>query len=238
MTATKGSGPRIVLEGGYKITPGMEEDFPAFFAKIAPVAVQQDGFDAIYGGPVLNSTWRHFGVRFDSEEQMNAWHHHPQHQAVQKAAYAKWWKDLYLRKWIEPIPGEALGDRLMSETRLFVDAPLSDAQMGIVQEALAGLPAFGAKMFETHTGEYESQAYHFVGPVSMLPAADKVIYALVTHWSSADHLNAWKASGSYRALQGLGEVSSELFVALKETRPRDHLRDDKMQRDWRHESRR
>ncbi|WP_263368822.1 antibiotic biosynthesis monooxygenase family protein [Edaphobacter bradus] len=232
MTATKSAGPRIVVEGGYKITPGRETDFLAFYEKFAPVAIQQYGFGAVYGGPVLNSTWLHFGVRFDSEEQMNAWYHHPQHRAVQKAAYEKWWTDLYIRKWIEPAAGEALGDRLMSETRLFVDAPLSDAQMEVVQEALDGLPGLGAKMFETRSGEYESQAYHFVGPLGMLPAADKVIYSLVTHWSSADRLNAWKASGSYRALQGLGEVSSELFIALKETRPREHLRDDKLQRDW------
>ena len=43
---------------------------------------------------------------------------------------------------------------------------------------------------------------------------------------------AWKSSSSYRALQSLGDVSSELFVPLVETRPREHLRDDKLQRDW------
>jgi heme-degrading monooxygenase HmoA len=55
---------------------------------------------------------------------------------------------------------------------------------------------------------------------------------LTTHWFSADHFNAWKSSNSYRALQSLGDVSSELFVPLVETRPREHLRDDKLQRDW------
>jgi hypothetical protein len=34
------------------------------------------------------------------------------------------------------------------------------------------------------------------------------------------------------SLQSLGDVSSELFVPLVETRPREHLRDDKLQRDW------
>jgi hypothetical protein len=33
-------------------------------------------------------------------------------------------------------------------------------------------------------------------------------------------------------LQSLGHVSSELFVPIVETRPREHLRDDKLQRDW------
>jgi hypothetical protein len=35
-----------------------------------------------------------------------------------------------------------------------------------------------------------------------------------------------------RALQSLGDVSSELFVPMVETRTREHLRDDKLQRDW------
>jgi hypothetical protein len=33
-------------------------------------------------------------------------------------------------------------------------------------------------------------------------------------------------------LQSLGDVSSELFVPLVETRTREHLRDDNLQRDW------
>jgi hypothetical protein len=59
-----------------------------------------------------------------------------------------------------------------------------------------------------------------------------VPYLLTTHWSSADHFNAWKSSSSYRALQSLGDVSSELFVPLVETRTREHLRGGKLQRDW------
>jgi hypothetical protein len=35
-----------------------------------------------------------------------------------------------------------------------------------------------------------------------------------------------------QALHGLGDVSSELFVPMAETRTREHLRDDKLQRDW------
>jgi heme-degrading monooxygenase HmoA len=61
---------------------------------------------------------------------------------------------------------------------------------------------------------------------------DGVLYSLITHWSSVDQLNAWKSSSSYRALQSLGDVSSELFVVIVETRTREPLRDDKLQRDW------
>ena len=72
----------------------------------------------------------------------------------------------------------------------------------------------------------------FTGPVQIAPAVDKVMYLLVVHWASEDHFNAWKSSSSYRALQSLGDVSSELFVPIVERRPREHLRDDKLQRDW------
>jgi hypothetical protein len=67
-----------------------------------------------------------------------------------------------------------------------------------------------------------------------------VLYSLTTHWSFADHFEIWRTSNSYRALQNLGDVSSELFVPMVETRTREHLRDDKLQRDWEwpHEDRR
>ena len=86
--------------------------------------------------------------------------------------------------------------------------------------------------FETLTGEFETHPFQFAGPVQMAPAAGNVLYSLITHWSSVDHFGAWKTSASYRALQSLGDVSSELFVPMVETRAREHLRDDKLQRDW------
>jgi len=129
-------------------------------------------------------------------------------------------------------PGEVLGDRLMSETRILVDAALDDTQTKSVRQALAALGAAGAQPFETLTGEFETHPFQFAGPVQMAPAAGNVLYSLITHWSSVDHFGAWKTSASYRALQSLGDVSSELFVPMVETRAREHLRDDKLQRDW------
>jgi hypothetical protein len=120
----------------------------------------------------------------------------------------------------------------MSETSIFVDAALGDAGIRSVRQALAGLGAAGAQPFETLTGEFEAQPFQFAGPVQIAPAADNVLYSLIAHWSSADHFNAWKSSSSYFALQRLGDVSSELFVPMIETRRREHLRDDKLQRDW------
>ena len=130
------------------------------------------------------------------------------------------------------MPGEVLGDRLMSETNILVDRALDDTQIQSVRQALAELGAAGAQPFETLTGEFEAHPYQLSGPLLVVPAGNKVPYLLTTHWSSADHFNAWKSSSSYRALQSLGDVSSELFVPLVETRPREHLRDDKLQRDW------
>jgi heme-degrading monooxygenase HmoA len=231
MAATKATGALAVLEAAFKIIPGKETDFLAYQATVVPLAAAQPGFRAAYSGPVRDTTWVYFGARFDSEEQMNAWHGEARHRVIQKSA-PNWWTALYLRKWRLPMPGEVLGDRLMSETSIRVDTALDDTQIKSVRQALAELGTAGAQPFETLTGEFEAQPFQFSGPLLVAPDADKVPYLLTAHWSSADHFNAWKSSGSYRELQSLGEVSSELFVPIVETRPREHLRDDKLQRDW------
>jgi heme-degrading monooxygenase HmoA len=231
MTATKASGRLAVLESGFRIIPGKETDFLAYQATVVPLAMEQDGFRSVYSGPVWDSTWVYFGARFDSEEQMNAWHGEPQHRVIQKSA-PNWWTALYLRKWRPAMPGEVLGDRLMSETRVLIGAAFDETQTKLVRQALARLGAAGAQPFETLTGEFETQPFQFAGPVQIAPAAEMVLYLLTTHWSSADHFEIWKTSNSYRALQSLGNVSSELFVPMVETRTREHLRDDKLQRDW------
>jgi antibiotic biosynthesis monooxygenase (ABM) superfamily enzyme len=91
MTATKATGPLVVLEAAFKIIPGKETDFLAYQATAVTLAMAQDGFQAAYSGPVWDSTWVHFGARFDSEEQMNAWHGEPRHRVIQKSA-PNWWK--------------------------------------------------------------------------------------------------------------------------------------------------
>jgi hypothetical protein len=162
---------------------------------------------------------------------MNAWHGEAQHRVIQKSA-PNWWTSLYLRKWRPPMPGEVLGDRLMSETNILVDTALDDTRVQSVRQALAEMGTAGAQPFETITGEFEPHPFQFSGPLLVAPAVDKVPYLLTTHWSSTDHFNAWTSSNSHRALQSLGDVWSELFVPLVETRPREHLRADKLQRDW------
>jgi heme-degrading monooxygenase HmoA len=231
MTATKATDPLVVLESAFRIIPGKVPDFLAYQATVVPIAMAQPGFRAAYSGPVWDSTWVYFGARFDTEEQMNAWHGEARHRVIQNSA-PNWWTALYLRKWRPPTPGEVLGDRLMSETSLRVDSALDDTQTKFARQALAELGPAGAQPFETLTGQFETHPFQFSGPILVAPAADKVPYLLTTHWSSADHFDAWKSSSSYRALQSLGDVSSELFVPHVETRSRQHLRDDKLQRDW------
>jgi hypothetical protein len=175
MTATKVTGPVAVLEAAFKIIPGKQTAFLAYQASVVPLAAAQSGFRAAYSGPVRDSKWVYFGARFDSEEQMDAWHGEPEHRVIQKSA-PDWWTSLYLRTWRPQMPGEVLGDRLMSETNILAGTALDDAQMQSVRQALAELCAAGAQPFETLTGQFEANPYQFSGPLLVAPAADKVPY--------------------------------------------------------------
>jgi heme-degrading monooxygenase HmoA len=106
MTAMKATGSLTVLEAAFKIIPGKEPAFLAYQATVVPLAAAQPGFRAAYSGPVRDTTWVYFGARFDSEEQMNAWHGEPQHRVIQKSA-PNWWTSLYRRKWRPPDAGRS-----------------------------------------------------------------------------------------------------------------------------------
>ena len=82
MTATKATGQLAIFEAAFKISPGKEAAFLAYQATVVPLAEAQPGFRAAYSGPVQDTTWVYFGARFDSEEQMNAWHGEPQHRVI------------------------------------------------------------------------------------------------------------------------------------------------------------
>lgn len=223
---------RTVLEAGFKIIPGKEEGFSAFHHKMLPLAMDQDGFEAVYGGPIRDSRWLYFGARFASAEQMDTWHRHPQHQAVQRSAYERWWTAVYLRKWQEAPAGEAVTGRIMAETRLHVPALLDAPQNDVVVAALQSLSIAGAERFETLSGEFETQPYQFVGPVEIAPRVEGVMYALITHWQSLESFCSWQQSQTYRNLETIGRMTSEVFKELRETQPRDRLRPDRLQREW------
>ena len=221
-----------VLESCFKIVPGVEAGLRELQRQFWPLATSQPGFISVEVGTIVNSDWLYFGVRCESKNQMDAWHRHPRHQVIQKMGYAKYWSALYLRKWRVALPGEAPGERLMCETRLITKSPLTPEQLASLKPMLDGIGDAGALRFETLTGEYEPQPYQFVAPAQITPAVEGTMYALITHWSSASAIEAWRESADYLLLPTLGDVSSETFVPAVEDEPRDRLRPDRLQRDW------
>jgi len=47
------------------------------YEKMMPLAMSQDGFNAAYGGPILNSEWLYFGARFNNWGDMERWYQLP-----------------------------------------------------------------------------------------------------------------------------------------------------------------
>jgi heme-degrading monooxygenase HmoA len=222
-----------VMEAGFKVIPGREARWEFFQGSMIPMGMSQPGFNAVYGGTIHDSSWLYFGVRFASQDDMEAWHQHPAHQAVQKSAFENFWTAVYIRKWRQPTADDRFGDRLMAETRLHRAEPLDAAGLAAVKAALADLEALGASRFETLHDEFEAQPYLFVGPLAIAPAqGEGTLYTLITHWSSIDAVRAWQASPSYRALAGLGSVATECFIPFVETGQRERLDADRLQRDW------
>lgn len=222
-----------VMEAGFKVIPGKEARWEVFQGSMIPMGMSQPGFTAVYGGTIHDSSWLYFGVRFATQDDMEAWHQHPAHLAVQKSAYESWWTAVYIRKWRRPVVGDAYGDRIMAETRLLLAAPLDAAGLAVMKQALSDLSAQGARRFETLHDEFETQPYLFVGPLAIAPAQDEgTLYTLITHWSSIDAVRAWQESSSYRALAGLGSAATESFIPFVETGVRDRLNAPRLQRDW------
>lgn len=221
-----------VLEAGFKIIPGKEADFFAVQGRMVPIGASQPGFISVQGGLIADSSWLYFGVRFESKTQMDTWHHHQGHQAVQKMAYDKFWTAVYLRKWRAALPSDPPATRLMNETRVVTGQALDAVQLASLKVLLGGLAAAGAQRFETASGQYEPQPYQFVGPTEIMPAFDGSLYSLITHWSSEEALAAWQASEALAPLKALGKVTSDTFVAVVEDGARDRLRTDRLQREW------
>jgi len=221
-----------VMEAGFRIIPGKEQEFFARQGATVPVAMSQPGFVAVYGGPILDSTWLYFGVRFDAADAMDAWQHHAHHREVQKMAYEKWWTAVYIRKWRRLTGEETDAGRFMMETRIRRQNPLDQAQLRDVREILASLRSGGAVAFETLDGQHEPQPWQFVGPLEIAPSDGSVLYSLITHWTSRDAADRWQRSPAGQSLRRLGDIEGEVFSALPESGHRDRLRADRLQREW------
>jgi heme-degrading monooxygenase HmoA len=222
----------IVMEAGFKIRPGQEEVFLSARDKMMPMALAQPGFVSVYGGPIANSSWLYFGVRFETPELMDAWYNVPQHQTIQGAS-KKWWTAVYIRKWCAPQTDDGHDGPVLAETRIYRDRALSPAEIEETIGLLRSLEDFAVVPFETLTGEFEPQPFQLVGPLEIAPSPSATVaYSLFTHWNSASDLRAWERSAGFAALAKLGNVTSEAFIPFAEPNPRPDLRTDRMQRDW------
>lgn len=226
------SFPLTLMEAGFKIIPGKESEFFELQNRMVPIGMAQPGFVAVYGGPILESDWLYFSVRFANPQQMHDWHQQRGHQAVQRMAYDKFWTAMYIRKWQRPESGPQTSDRFLCETRIERDQPLTDAEAQALKAKLALLTEFDAKSFETLTNQYEPQPYQFVGPLEIAPASAPVAYSLVTHWSSSSDASKWQESSSYGEIRALGNTMTETFIPYTEPEKRQNLRSDRLQRDW------
>src|SRR5262249_23312744 len=192
------------------------------------------GWVAGPGARISPSAWRSSSGAWEPPERRTEWYWSRRHKPMQDAAFSKWFAKMYIRKWRLPADGEALGERIFCQTGIHRPDPLDDADAAdLVRSLTVALGDLGAPAFETLTGELERQPFQLVGPVEEMPQSAPVGYLLLTHWRSADAARAYLQSPAYRALNDLGEVSSELFVPIVEQAgSRPGLRADGLQRDW------
>lgn len=229
---TSARSPFTVMEAGFRIIPGKEGAFFERQGATVPVAMQQPGFVAVYGGPIHASSWLYFGVRFASAADMEAWQHHDYHREVQRMAYENWWTAVYIRKWQRIDDTTPACDRYMCETRVQRSAPLDAMQLDALQAGLGAVQEFGVRRFETLTGDHEPQPWQLVGPLEIAPSDGTVLYSLITHWPSVAHARRWRDSAAYAGLADYGRVESEVFAAMPEPGKRHGLREDRLQRQW------
>ena len=229
---------RTVMEAGFTLREGIEEQFWRANNAALPTAASQPGFVAVTGGPIANSSWLYFSGTWETPDTMDQWYWNRRHKPVQDAAFSKWFAKMYIRKWRLPADGEALGERIFCQTGIHRPDPLDDADAAdLVRSLTVALGDLGAPAFETLTGELEPQPFQLVGPLQELPQTAPASYLLLTHWGSAKTARSWLHSPAYQALNDFGETSSEIFVPIVEdagTRP--GLRADGLQRDWIHET--
>jgi Antibiotic biosynthesis monooxygenase len=225
---------RTVMEAGFTLREGTEAEFWRANNGAIPTAAAQPGFVAVVGGPIANSSWLYFSGTWETPDTMDQWYWSPRHKPVQDRAFSRWFASMYIRKWRLPADGERLDDRIFCQTEIRRSQTLPDAAMdSLIASLRAGLPTLNAAPFETLTGEFEPQPFQLVGPVEELPETAPVKYLVLTHWRSAADVERWFASPTYEAVNQAGEVSSEVFVAIRDqagTRP--GLRPDGLQRDW------
>lgn len=231
-SAAAALSPFTLMEAGFRIIPGKEGEFFERQGATVPIAMEQPGFVSVYGGPIHASTWLYFGVRFSSAADMEAWQHHAHHREVQRMAYENWWTAVYIRKWQRIAPETPETGRYLCETRIERSEPLDASAFAALDASLIEVAAFGARQFETLSGDHEPQPWQLVGPLQIAPSDGAVLYSVITHWPSPAHAQRWMASVAYVALGAHGKVESEVFASMPEPGERHGLRADRLQRQW------
>jgi hypothetical protein len=223
-----------VMEAGFTLRRGIEEEFWRANNGSIPTAAAQPGFVAVIGGPIVDSSWLYFSGMWETPETMDQWYWSARHKPVQDRAFARWFAKMYIRKWRLPADGETLHGRAFCQTELLTPAPLDGETVASVMDDLrAALASLPVAPFQTLTGEFEPQPFQLIGPVEEFPAAAATKYLLLTHWSAVGDLERWLATPAYERLRELGEPSSAGFTPIREragTRP--GLTPDGLQRDW------
>jgi|GEM_PF-2362673 len=223
------------MEAAMKLTPGPEQaNFWRAQERIGSVVAAAPGFVGVIGGPITDSTWMYFSGKFETPAHMDQWYHHPSHKPVMAAAHTTWFDAVYIRKWRRPAEDEALTGPLWVETSIGRTEPIDDATLAATMDALrTSLPKHGVAPYETLLGEFEPQPFQFAGPLEEFPQLAPVRYLLLTHWDSAEALDAWLNSSDYKALGELGDVSSEAHILLKHAPgERQDLNEDGSWRGW------
>jgi heme-degrading monooxygenase HmoA len=222
------------MEACMTLASGTEDEFWKIQERMGPVAASQPGFQAVIGGPIANSSWMYFCGKFATPEDMDEWYRSRRHQPVMRKAHTTWFDAFYIRKWRLPADGEELAGPLFCEIAIVPPAALDSSVVDAVVASLTeALPQHNALPFETLPGQFEPQPFQFVGPLEEFPRLAPVRYLLLTHWGSADELNAWLDSAECKALGALGEVTSQVSVLIRHRAgEREGLNADGSLRGW------
>lgn len=223
-----------MMEACFTLAPGVDEEFWAAQERFGPIAAAAPGFQAVIGGPIANSPWLYFGGVFETPDHMDQWYHARHHGAVQAKAHETWFDAVYIRKWRLPAEGENVAGRVLVETTIARESPLTDEEFASLQDTLdTALPGYGPRPFETAIGHFEPNPYQLIGPLEEAPQVAPARYMLLTHWDSPVQGQKWASSETMSAIAGYGEAATRLFVPIYHQPGERHgLTPDGMHREW------
>ena len=221
-----------IVEGGFLARPEKKADSDKRDGEIRPYAAQQPGFLETYGGPITGTDWGFFTAKFRSLEEMERWQADRTHNDVQDEARDSFWYAYYVRKGRLLSAVETVEGKLLCESVLLRDEPLSPERQKDAIAASAEAIRFGVLPYETLRGSPIPTPYVFTGPVGVLPQKAPVQYVLLTYWAKTEDSAGWRDSQAFHRFEQLGNVSTSLYLLIAERQPRMGLLPDRLQREW------